>query len=1116
MQREWCQRRAGYSDAPLETAYDGFGRPARCRSPVFSPDLESRILKAAQTQGLLPNEPVETPLVPQSDEDHGLWSNRMAYLLSAGRLTQASLGHLAWDAIGGEIGSWVDPLFKGPAPLGDLAPLGNRYRDLALLGEGASAKVYKALDTLLQRNIALKVLKEEGAAILAEARAQAQVEHPNVCRIYEVGQGYLVMQLVEGPTLAQLAPNLDEPTKVRLVRDIALGIHAAHQRGLVHLDLKLNNVLVQLGEDGGYLPVVGDFGMVLDGSTRAEGTCPMGTPPYTSPEQLAGDASELDRRADVYALGVILYILLSGHIPFDVHDFETLLRAIARESPVHLRQRSTRIPVDLAQIVHRCLEKVPAARYATAQELAEDLERFLEKRPVKIMAGNWAYRLRLWSRRNHRLAWLGVVGLAILLATTGFQLHHTRFVSEQAEWDQHFQGILEEMRTFLELTHRLPAHDISPELDRARGFMEAIQRDMAHQGRAAQNPGLLALGQARLLLDAQDEQAPQLFQRAWDQGYHTESARTWLALTLLQAYRRTNQEVGRNLDRTEAEALRARVRQGYLSRIRIMLKGRGTPDQARLAHQADLVEAWSQPTVDYDRIIELTRTHCARFPEDVEGLLEEVHALSIKADHQCRTQGRHQPGWETEVEQLRDRARMRLNQAFRIAPSHPGVYGRWASLCLDEDAAPVPTTRERGPLLAEAERWIRMGLTVSPQDQSLKRMLGTFLVRQATEWRLAQRQDPGPLLVEAATILNAAWATGELSRRAEIMDEELATFSLLEGYGRSDAGLLNRITERLLELGPSAVAPAPPFRVSTWHLTHARTLMSHGNNPLPVLNLGLKCLGMASDELSQSLRISLHLEAAAYSVLLDQDPSLFLDAAEEQFRAYHPKNAIELGSIELNLCELRAQGSRSPEAWNALEESLYRQEIRQVNPLSAARIRLVLARHASEQGRDPVPLLLPARQVYQRYLDTGREPLRIAREGLAECCLLEAPRSRNPEALLMEGLHLIGAGIEVLPSLSMEEVRRGGRPLTKGPHIRWVADMGTGLRLRGELLLELAALKTGPWRSRAEEALVVFHRAARKNPNLARSLSPLQARAQILVGPAPSLSPESSSSNARP
>jgi serine/threonine-protein kinase len=150
------------------------------------------------------------------------------------------------------------------------------------------------------------------------------VEHPNVCKVYEVGeldgQPYIAMQLVLGSTLSQVGQALLLRDKVETMRDVADAVHVAHRQGLIHLDLKPGNILMEPKESGGFRPLVTDFGLYMRegaqvGELFQQRWLPLGTPPYSSPEQLSASWEELDRRSDVYSMGVVLHWLLSGRTP---------------------------------------------------------------------------------------------------------------------------------------------------------------------------------------------------------------------------------------------------------------------------------------------------------------------------------------------------------------------------------------------------------------------------------------------------------------------------------------------------------------------------------------------------------------------------------------------------------------------------------------------------------------------------------------------------------------------------------------------------------------------------------------------------------------------------------
>ena len=202
-----------------------------------------------------------------------------------------------------------------------------RYETGILLGRGGVGEVYQSWDPTLKRHVALKVLRvysdEAARRLLREARAQAALEHPNICQVYEVGddpeQPYIAMQYVDGDTFDEVAPRMTLEQRVRAVATVALAVHEAHRTGLVHRDLKPGNILVEEAGDGTFRPFVVDFGLVHqeEGTRLTVDGAVLGTPPFMAPEQADGTSAAVDQRADVYALGATLFQVLTGRLVFD-------------------------------------------------------------------------------------------------------------------------------------------------------------------------------------------------------------------------------------------------------------------------------------------------------------------------------------------------------------------------------------------------------------------------------------------------------------------------------------------------------------------------------------------------------------------------------------------------------------------------------------------------------------------------------------------------------------------------------------------------------------------------------------------------------------------------------
>ncbi|HEX8200954.1 MAG TPA: serine/threonine-protein kinase, partial [Isosphaeraceae bacterium] len=287
------------------------------------------------------------------------------------------------------------------------------YELLEEIARGGMGVVYKARQISLNRTVAVKMIlggqlasAAEVDRFHAEAEAAANLQHPNIVAIHEVGEHlgrhYFSMDYVEGRSLAEIVRDNPLPAEraARYVRTIARAIHFAHQRGTLHRDLKPSNVLI----DGSDQPRVTDFGLarrIQGGSDLTATGAVLGTPSYMPPEQAAGRRDDVSPASDVYALGAILYELLVGRPPFRAATPLETVKQVLEARPVSPRLLNPGLPRDLETICLKCLEKEPRNRYATAQELADELGRFLDGKPIRARPLNAAHRLGrwLWRRR---------------------------------------------------------------------------------------------------------------------------------------------------------------------------------------------------------------------------------------------------------------------------------------------------------------------------------------------------------------------------------------------------------------------------------------------------------------------------------------------------------------------------------------------------------------------------------------------------------------------------------------------------------------------------------------------------------------------------------------------
>ncbi|HEX3448176.1 MAG TPA: protein kinase, partial [Isosphaeraceae bacterium] len=286
------------------------------------------------------------------------------------------------------------------------------YQFLEEVGRGGMSVVFLARQVGLNRLVALKLIRARvyadamiAARFRDEAEAAARFHHPNIIQVYEVGehdgQGYLALEYAAGGNLEQrLAGTPQAPRdSARLVEDLARALHYAHQRGIVHRDLKPANVV--LTEDG--VPKVTDFGLAKllerEGGLTQTGDI-MGTPSYMAPEQARGTPADVTPASDIYALGTILYEMLTGRPPFKGSTPLSTLNQVADQEPLAPSKLQRHTPREIETICLKCLEKEPRKRYATALDLADDLRRFLENRPIqarRISLPEWLWR---WCRRE--------------------------------------------------------------------------------------------------------------------------------------------------------------------------------------------------------------------------------------------------------------------------------------------------------------------------------------------------------------------------------------------------------------------------------------------------------------------------------------------------------------------------------------------------------------------------------------------------------------------------------------------------------------------------------------------------------------------------------------------
>ena len=551
----------------------------------------------------------------------------------------------------------------------------DRYAIVSRLGSGGMGEVFKAWDPRLGRHVALKFLYGTDTQTLdrftREAHSQARVDHPGICKVYEVGnvagRPYIAMQEIDGVTLDEAARSLTLEQKVRLVADVAEAIHAAHRLGLIHRDLKPHNILVERSDDGSLRPYVVDFGLARDQESPSGYTLAgaiFGTIGYMSPEQTRGAQEQIDRRTDVYNLGVILYELLTGRTPFSADGLIASVVAVQSEDAPSPRRFQPSIPRDLETIILKCLERDPARRYDSARAVAEDLARFLDGEPIHARPASLLYRVQKRIAKNRLLAAVIVVAVILLGATGGAVLWSRWEADRRAELAHRFGVEATEMELVTRIANLLPPERATPPRRLLAPRMQRLQREMNALGTLARGPGYYALARGNLALD-ELEQAKAMIDRAWANGYDTADARYTRGQILGRLYQIALQRAAHITDRDLREnaigVAKRKYRDPALADLR---RATGATVESPAMLEAEIAffeERW-------DDAAAAARRAAAGTPWLYEAKLLEATILRTRAISQ---------GYSGDVDaalRMLDEAGAAMSDVLRIARSDAGAY----------------------------------------------------------------------------------------------------------------------------------------------------------------------------------------------------------------------------------------------------------------------------------------------------------------------------------------------------------------------------------------------------------------------------------------------------------
>lgn len=904
----------------------------------------------------------------------------------------------------------------------------DRYEIESLLGAGGVGQVYRAHDRRLDRRVALKLIRSDSpdqeARLLEEARAQARVTHDHVAEVFEVGRHggrpCVVMRLVDGPTLETVADELDAVVAARIVSRVARAVYAAHQIGLIHRDLKPGNVLLeQRGDD--WHPFVVDFGLATQLEARgltATGVV-SGTPHYMAPEQIRGERS---RSIDVWALGAILYRLVSGRPPHTGDSSLEVLVKTTSEDALPVRRLAPETPADLAAVIDRAVASEPEDRYASAALLADDLDRFVRGEPVSARHLGPGRRTLRWMRRHRAASAAAAAALVILAATTGLATRERLRASQQAALGQELGGEARDITWWMRAAELAPRHDIRPERREVRHRMQGVETRLRELGSVAIGPASYALGRAHLAL-AEPAAARVQLERAVAAGYETTVVFGALGAVLSDLYR---DELAKASRITDAALRKVRLEQldsdlatparSYLDRAmtssddplvrarRAFLDG-DFDDAADLARQARVHRIW---------LTEASLLEAAAIRADADRLrtdgdyvaAEAAYAradavLAAAADVAESSFSAHLDRcalWTT-VMDLRlyrsgenpdpafDAADSSCRAASEIAPDVAEVWSQWSSAVRLHG---VSALRQGDPFEASLNRAIelaRRGIELAPEAPEGHRRLGLAL-RTLARSQARTGVDPRPAMREALAALERSAGLG--GDAVSWSDVGLARSSLARQeafHGASPDAEFNlaiQAQETAIELAPHTA----PFWVNLSEVLKNRGVyeLDHGRDARGSLGQAVTAAERAVELNSEYLTAWRNLGLARWYLgdaewQQGADPLPILAGALiafERLQQLDPESALawtDAANVRLLEAQVLAASGRSPD--NALEAAAgsldqaatHDPELVWLVFLRGA-VALERARWAVHTGADPEPELERAHQAFSTGLDT--------------------------------------------------------------------------------------------------------------------------------------------------
>lgn len=970
-----------------------------------------------------------------------------------------------------------------------------RYQTATPIGHGAMGRVYRAWDPEHERFVALKYLRSSDPEwvrrLRAEAAAQARLDHPNVAPVYGVGEDqgrvYIAMAYIDGRPFDEMLEELGLEGGVRILADCADAVQAAHAIGLVHRDLKPANILVSQDERGAYHPYVLDFGLVLslDEETLTAPGEMLGTLGYMAPEQALGRRADVDRRADIYSLGCILYQVLAGAPPLAEGDRSEMLARLLNDDLPPPRNRNRRVPKALERICMQCLERDPGRRYASVAALRHDLECWLAGESVKARTTGPAWRLGRRMRRNPVMSALAGSALALVVAVAGWSVFEQHRLELRAAEAQRTGEALKDMEWRLRGAYMTPGADITWHKQDLRDGIDRLLTGFDRQGEVGSAQAAYVMGRAWLMLDQPQAALTQLEDERV--RHHIPDADFWAGLALAQVYRQGLTEVSGirepGLRAQRREALDRRFRDRALS----LLGAPGGVAEHEVFRSA--LSAWLQN--DLDRALNLARASREHRPWFFESRVLEADIL-----HSRFLDALLSGDYRAAGDALKAVAES-LARAVEIAPSAPHLLARGCETVRMRDEL-ARLTRVDPSLGAEMDLSVCDRLVELEGDDALHQAL---LARAYTARRdlLEETGHAPPEMTERAVA--AAHRALELDGDDPQVVHHcaLALSELGWRMGRNaDRGLALMSEALSLSIRRTEQLPGDGLAFSRAG-TDARRLASlqrrRGSDSTDTLFEAVALLRRAVELQPEHPYPRHNLAYALKSLAADGDPARtdpggLLSEALEQVRVAieisgeAPVTVNLMGNIRSDLGQWRLREGLDP--GDAFEQALqHYQRAAELNPSYArphnnrANVARIMAGHLAESDQDPTEWLELGRQAARDALALN-EHYALAWFNLGSLHLIEA-RYRAARALdatsaaqaamaaYSRGLEttttILGgwqeyaqAALMVAASKSADEHARGAAAAAVGRALEQMATLAPGHESIAPLRQELARL----------------------------------------------------------